>query len=215
MFTGIIEEVGTLKGIQRGAASAVLTIEAHKVLEGTRVGDSIAVSGVCLTVTDLSPFGFAADAMPETLSRSTLGRLSPGSPVNLERALLPTTRMGGHIVSGHIDGEGIITDIARDDNAVLMSVSASPGLLRYIVEKGSVALDGVSLTVVSVDGKGFSVSLTPHTFAHTDLRDKRVGDPLNIECDIIGKYVERLLTLQEEATHPSGITVDFLAEHGF
>lgn len=215
MFTGIIEEVGTLKGIQRGAASAVLTIEAHKVLEGTRVGDSIAVSGVCLTVTDLSPSGFTADAMPETLDRSTLGELSSGSPVNLERALLPTTRMGGHIVSGHIDGEGIITDIARDDNAILMSVSASPDLLRYIVEKGSVALDGISLTVVSVDAKGFSVSLIPHTFAHTDLRDKRVGDPLNIECDIIGKYVERLLTLQEEAPHPSGITVDFLVEHGF
>lgn len=219
MFTGLIEETGNIQNIQKGSRSGILTIGCRTVLENTKVGDSIAVNGVCLTVTSLGSGYFTADAMPETLSRSSLGRLRPGSLVNLERAMPVDGRFGGHIVSGHIDGTGTVTAIENDDNAVWYTVSAGRDILRYIVEKGSVTIDGISLTVAYVDERCFKVSIIPHTQKVTALHEKRVGDIVNLECDIIGKYVEKLLTpyTPEEKGKPkdSGLTESFLRAHGF
>ena len=214
MFTGIIEEIGTVRRIERGARGARLTIGAETVLEGTKIGDSIATNGVCLTVTGMTADSFAADVMAETLRRSGLGALQSGSPVNLERAMPADGRFGGHIVSGHIDGTGTVAALRREDNAVWVTVHAAPALLRYIVEKGSIAIDGVSLTVAAVDTDGFSVSIIPHTGAQTILLGKRLGDTVNLECDVIGKYVEKLLGPHQEKSG-SGITMDFLAQNGF
>ena len=193
MFTGIIEEVGHVKSLHRGAKSFTLEVEAEKVLEETLVGDSIATNGVCLTVTSLTGHGFTADVMPETVSRTALGELVSGSPVNLERALSLQTRLGGHIVSGHIDGTGRIADRRQDDTALWLTIECDSKLLRYIIEKGSVTLQGVSLTVARVDARSFAVSLIPHTQAATTLHQAKVGDLVNIENDIIAKYVEKLL----------------------
>lgn len=215
MFTGIVEEMGQVEGIQRGKQSAVLTIRAKTVLEGTKIGDSIAVNGVCLTVTSLLSDRFSADVMHETLDRSALSGLRRGSVVNLERAMAADGRFGGHIVAGHIDGTGRITRIKRDDNAVWYTVQATPQLLRYIVEKGSIAVDGISLTVARVEETAFSISAIPHTVAQTALQNRREGDLVNLETDIIGKYVEKLLTPAPETPASSGLTRDFLARHGF
>ena len=215
MFTGIVEEMGQVEGIQRGKQSAVLTIRAKTVLEGTKIGDSIAVNGVCLTVTSLLSDRFSADVMHETLDRSALAGLRRGSLVNLERAMAADGRFGGHIVAGHIDGTGRITRIKRDDNAVWYTVQAAPQLLRYIVEKGSIAMDGISLTVARVEETAFSISAIPHTVAQTALQNRREGDLVNLETDIIGKYVEKLLTPAPETLASSGLTRDFLSGHGF
>lgn len=217
MFTGIIEEIGTVRRIERGAAGARLTIGAKAVLEGTKIGDSIATNGVCLTVVSMTADSFSADVMAESLRRSGLGQLQSGSPVNLERAMAANGRFGGHIVSGHIDGTGTIASQKREDNAVWVTVHAPAALLRYIVEKGSIAIDGVSLTVAAVDETGFSVSIIPHTGSETILLGKKPGETVNLECDVIGKYVEKLLTPygKDEGTAKSGITMDFLAQHGF
>ena len=193
MFTGIVEETGTIREIRRGHASAVLKIGAHRVLEGTRIGDSIAVNGICLTVTGMDSGAFTADVMHETLRRTSLSALAPGSRVNLERAMPADGRFGGHIVSGHVDGIGTITDIRRDDNAIWYTFRADPGVLRYIVEKGSITVDGVSLTVAKVQTDRFSISAIPHTVSQTVLQDRKKGDTVNLETDIIGKYVEKLL----------------------
>lgn len=214
MFTGIIEEIGTVRRIERGARGARLTIGAETVLEGTKIGDSIATNGVCLTVTGMTADSFAADVMAETLRRSGLGALQSSAPVNLERAMPADGRFGGHIVSGHIDGTGTVAALRREDNAVWVTVHAAPALLRYIVEKGSIAIDGVSLTVAAVDTDGFSVSIIPHTGAQTILPGKKPGDTVNLECDVIGKYVEKLLGPHQEKPG-SGITMDFLAQNGF
>lgn len=217
MFTGIIEEVGRVASLRRGAHSCVLTIEASRVLEDVSVGDSIATNGVCLTVTSFTSSAFTADVMHETIDRSSLGSLKPGSPVNLERALPANGRFGGHIVSGHIDGVGTVSAVAADDNAVWYTIEAVPAILRHIVEKGSIAIDGISLTVASVDGRSFRVSIIPHTRAETTLAARRVGDIVNLECDVVGKYVERLLTFgaASEAAPQSAITKDFLFKNGF
>ena len=215
MFTGIVEEVGTIKNITHGSVSCVLSIEGKLVTsEGTKVGDSIAVNGVCLTVTSLEGVTFTADVMAETLRRSSLGNLKPGSHVNLERAMACDGRFGGHIVSGHIDATGMIASFVREDNAIWVTVNASPDILRYVVEKGSIAIDGISLTVAYVDNKCFKVSLIPHTASETTLIEKRVGDPVNLECDIIAKYVEKL-TLGGQKREGGSITMDFLREHGY
>lgn len=210
MFTGIVEEVGRVQSIRREPANAVLTIAASKVLEDVHLGDSIAVCGVCLTVTSFTSSAFTADVMHETLNRSSLGALKPGSPVNLERAMPANGRFGGHIVSGHIDGTGRITRIRPDGNAIWYTVSATPSLLRYIVEKGSIAIDGISLTVAAVTGRDFSVSIIPHTQGQTTLSARRVGDTVNLETDCIGKYVEKLL-----GSPDAGITRAFLARCGY
>lgn len=215
MFTGIVEELGTIRAIQRGTHSAVLSIGASLVLSDLKIGDSVAVNGVCRTATGKDGGGFTADVMHETLNRSSLGKLVPGSPVNLERAMPANGRFGGHIVSGHIDGVGTILSVHRDDNALWYTVRAAPELLRYVVEKGSVTIDGVSLTVAAVEADRFSVSLIPHTAMVTVLGRKRPGDTVNLETDIIGKYVEKLLNPQEELSSKGGITLDFLRENGF
>lgn len=215
MFTGIVEETGTLCEIKKGTVSAQVRIRCRKVLEGTRIGDSIAVNGICLTVTSLAEDGFTADVMAETMRRSSLSETAVPGKVNLERAMAADGRFGGHMVSGHIDGCGQITDIRQEENAVWYTVKAEEKLLRYIVEKGSVALDGISLTVAKVTEKDFKVSVIPHTRQETSLADKRIGSILNIECDIVGKYVEKFL-LDRNAEHPrSTLTEDFLMEHGF
>ena len=215
MFTGIVEEQGTVRSIRRGAASAVLSVGAEAVLSDLKIGDSVAVNGVCLTATAVDSGGFTADVMHETLNRSSLGALVPGSPVNLERAMAADGRFGGHIVSGHIDGTGTIAERRRDDNAVWYTVRTPPELLRYIVEKGSVAIDGISLTVASVEADRFSVSVIPHTAAVTALGAKGPGDVVNLETDIIGKYVEKLLRPADTPAARSGISLKFLAENGF
>ena len=212
MFTGIIEEVGHVKSLHRGAKSFTLEVEAEKVLEGTLVGDSIATNGVCLTVTSLTGHGFTADVMPETVSRTALGELVSGSPVNLERALSLQTRLGGHIVSGHIDGTGRIADRRQDDTALWLTIECDSKLLRYIIEKGSVTLQGVSLTVARVDARSFAVSLIPHTQAATTLHQAKVGDLVNIENDIIAKYVEKLLG--KEPDNGSDL-LDKMEKYGF
>ncbi|MDR1089294.1 MAG: riboflavin synthase [Coriobacteriales bacterium] len=194
MFTGIIEAVGTLERVQRARASSALTLERPRCFDDLRLGDSVAVDGVCLTVARLDAQSFCADVMHETLERSTLGGLRRGSRVNLERALPVTGRFGGHIVSGHIDGCGTLARIEQDDNAHWYTVEADGGILRYVVLKGSIALDGISLTVAQLTPRSFSVSIIPHTSEETTLSTKRVGDTVNIENDVLGKYVERLLT---------------------
>ena len=213
MFTGIVEEVGTVTAVARGRHSAVLTIRAQTVLEDAKVGDSIAVNGICLTVTGRTADSFTADVMHETLNCSSLAGLRPGTQVNLERAMAADGRFGGHIVSGHVDGVGRVRSLRRDDNAVWYTISAPADLLRYIVEKGSITVDGISLTVARVDEAGFSISAIPHTVARTVLRNRREGDLVNLENDIIGKYVERLLTPAPAAQ--GGITREFLAQYGF
>ena len=176
------------------------------------MGDSIAVNGVCLTVTSFTDASFTADVMHETLNRSSLGALRPGSKVNLERAMSADGRFGGHIVSGHIDGTGRITDIKKDDNAVWYTISAPPDILRYIVEKGSIAIDGISLTIAYVDSRCFKVSIIPHTSANTTLALRKPGDTVNLENDCIGKYVEKLLQPYQKT---GNITREFLLQNGF
>jgi len=215
MFTGIIEETGAITGIRSGVRSKTFTVQADLILNDLKAGDSVSVNGVCLTVTERLSNAFTADVMPETLNRSALGELKPGSRVNLERAMPADGRFGGHIVSGHIDGTGTITEVKNDDNAVLYTVKTTDKVTRYIIEKGSVAIDGISLTVVWVEGDRFSVSIIPHTLKSTVLSERKTGSIVNIENDIIGKYVEKLGGYKREETHTGSITEDFLAKHGF
>lgn len=212
MFTGIIEEIGKIKAVRRGSRSSVLEIEAKKVVEDTRIGDSIATNGVCLTVVAIGSNGFSADVMPETMERSGLGRLKPGDHVNLERALCLNSRLGGHLVAGHIDGTGRIAEYKQDENAIWITITASPQILRYVIEKGSVAIDGVSLTVAYVDEQVLKVSVIPHTQTETTLTSKRIGETVNIENDMMAKYVEKLMTPQKTE---GGLSLAFLQENGF
>lgn len=212
MFTGIIEEIGTILAIKKGTRSAVLTIKAEKVMKDMHVGDSIAVNGVCLTVISFENGQFDADVMPETLNRSSLGRQKSGGHVNLERAMAVDKRFGGHIVTGHIDGTGTIREIKRDDNAVWYTINAEDKIMRYIIEKGSIAIDGISLTVAQTEKNNFKVSIIPHTMQKTVLEEKKKGDIVNLENDCIGKYVEHLLGLEKKT---DSITIDFLRRNGF
>ncbi|ACV63112.1 riboflavin synthase, alpha subunit [Desulfofarcimen acetoxidans DSM 771] len=220
MFTGLVEELGVLQSVRHGAASAQLNIAAGKITRGIKIGDSIAVNGVCLTAIKFGGQGFTADVMAETLSKTNLGNLKPGDRVNLERALSLGDRLGGHLVSGHIDGVGIIANKEIQDIAILITIKAPPEVMRYIIKKGSVAIDGTSLTIVDFTDDSFLVSLIPHTAKETTLGFKTPGDTVNLEGDIIGKYIERLLQARE--TLPAGkrdektlVSMGFLAEHGF
>lgn len=219
MFTGIIEEMGDVRVLSRGSRSARIKIAARTVLEGTKIGDSIAVNGTCLTVTELGTDWFMADVMAETLDRTNLGELAPGSRVNLERALTLNTRLGGHLVSGHVDGIGTIVAQERLDIALLTTIQAPPAVLRYTIEKGSIAIDGISLTIVSLTDNGFQVSLIPETVRRTTLGFKQIGDRVNLEGDIIGKYIERLMQFkgreQASQSQNQGLDLEFLARHGF
>ena len=214
MFTGIIEEIGTVGSILKGKHSARIEIYAKTVLGDLKIGDSVAVNGVCLTAVSLSSHSFTADVMHETLNRSSLSFLHQGSCVNLERAMAANGRFGGHIVTGHVDGIGKIIHIQQDDIAVQYKISAEDAIMKYIVEKGSIAIDGVSLTVVSVNESGFTVSIIPHTGAQTILLEKNTGSTVNLETDVIAKYVRRFTSPAPEEKKTT-LTLDFLRENGF
>lgn len=215
MFTGIVEEIGKIKAIKKGKNSARLVINAKKVLEDVKLGDSIAVNGVCLTVTEFSNSEFGVDVMHESLRKSSLSTLKNDSSVNLERAMLLNGRFGGHIVSGHIDGTGEIINIKNDDNAIWYTISAKDKIMKYIIEKGSITIDGISLTVANLSESDFSVSIIPHTQEETILKMKKIGDIVNLENDCIAKYVESLLNFKEKSEVKKDITMDFLLENGF
>lgn len=216
LFTGIIEEIGRIVNISKCGNSAEIIITAEKVLKGVSLGDSIAVNGVCLTVTNFMYNKFTVDVMPETIRSSNLKDLKKGSSVNLERALCLGERLGGHIVSGHIDGVGKVASIKSEEIATWITVEANDDILKYIVLKGSVTLDGISLTVSELNEKSFGVSLIPHTKGETTFSEKKLGQEVNIECDLIGKYVEKLVfNRQKEEIKESRITEDMLRESGF
>ena len=217
MFTGIVEELGEIIGIDRQGISGTIRIRAKKVLEGTKIGDSIAVNGICLTVTSMQDGMFTADVMAETIRRSSLAQAKAGDAVNLERAMAADGRFGGHIVSGHIDGTGMIRSYRREENAVWVTIAAKPEILRLIVEKGSICIDGISLTVATVTEDTFSVSIIPHTGAETTLLTHEPGALVNLENDVVGKYVERLMNFAGTDAQPenSGITMEFLEKYGF
>ncbi|MDR7319016.1 riboflavin synthase [Brevibacillus nitrificans] len=217
MFTGLVEEVGVLEAMTGSAEASQLVIRAERVLEGVQIGDSIAVNGICLTVTSYTTRHFTVDVMPETLNKTSLRKLRQGHRVNLERAMRLGDRFGGHIVSGHVDGTGTILSRQPHANAVLFRIEAGPSLLKYIIPRGSICVDGISLTVVDVEETSFSVSIIPHTLAETSLQDRRAGDQVNLETDVIGKYVERLLggNVQQDKKEPSRLSLAFLQENGF
>lgn len=225
MFTGIVEELGRIVRVPSPGRAGQLEIAATRVLPGTNVGDSIAVNGVCLTATTVSAAGFTADVMPQTLAHSNLGTLRAGSPVNLERAMAADGRFGGHIVSGHIDGTGTIRRIRHDQNAVRFAIEAPASIMALIVQRGSVAIDGISLTVAELAADAFEVSIIPHTIEQTTLSHRKPGDAVNLENDVVGKYVQRLLhgactTPAERAAanasaSPSPLSLSYLSAHGF
>lgn len=214
MFTGLVEEIGKVKAVVRTEKSAQITIEADMILENIKLGDSICTNGICLTVTEFTKNSFTVDVMPETMRKTNLSHLKIGSKVNLERALRVGDRLGGHIVSGHIDGTGSIQSFKKENNAVWIFIQTEEALLRYIIEKGSIAVDGTSLTVASLTENAFSVSIIPHTAEHTILLSKNVGEEVNLECDMIGKYVEKFIRKTSTETK-SSIDMEFLKTHGF
>ena len=214
IFTGIIEELGVVKSIAINGASGCITIKAKKVLEGTQLGDSIAVNGTCLTVTSINSDGFSADVM--TVKRTSLSQVGKGDLVNLERAMILNGRFGGHIVSGHIDGTGTITKYTKEENAIWVTIKAPDEILDLIVEKGSICIDGISLTVATVSDQDFQVSIIPHTAKETTLIHKKVGSLVNLENDIVGKYIKKLMenNQEEQAKKASGLTMEMLEEYG-
>jgi riboflavin synthase len=218
MFTGIIEELGVVANIKRSGESFVLTIDAKKILKDVHLGDSISVNGVCLTVTSFTSSQFTVDVMPETVKASSLQSLKRGSKVNLERAMAAGGRFGGHFVSGHIDGTGVIKSKRPVENAVYYEIEASQEILKYVIERGSIAVDGTSLTVFGVKDDAFTLSLIPHTLTESIIGIKDSGDIVNLECDMIGKYVGHFLTSRQNTGNkksPSGISASFLEENGF
>lgn len=216
IFTGIIEELGVVKSIAINGASGCITIKAKKVLEGTQLDDSIAVNGTCLTVTSINSDGFSADVMAETVKRTSLSQVGKGDLVNLERAMILNGRFGGHIVSGHIDGTGTITKYTKEENAIWVTIKAPDEILDLIVEKGSICIDGISLTVATVSDQDFQVSIIPHTAKETTLIHKKVGSLVNLENDIVGKYIKKLMenNQEEQAKKASGLTMEMLEEYG-
>ncbi|WP_027714211.1 riboflavin synthase [Desulfuromonas sp. TF] len=215
MFTGLIEDLGTVREFRQGAESIRLTVATGIPMSELQLGESIAVNGICLTVVSFGGGVFSADVSPETLDRTSLGGLAPGARVNLERALRLSDRLGGHLVSGHVDALATITERRRDANAIRFTFALPEAVDRYLVEKGSVAIDGISLTVNAVSDQTFSVAVIPHTLEMTTLKEKSVGARVNIEVDIIGKYVERLMGGREQGPEKRPLSLDFLAKHGF
>ncbi len=214
MFTGIIEGLGAVTGIQPSGQGLRLTVEADFVLENTKIGDSISVSGACLTVVHIDGKCFSVDVSPETVSKATFGRVKTGERVNIERALRLSDRLDGHLVSGHIDGMGALKNRKTESNAIIVAIEAPESLTQYMINKGSVAVDGISLTINECSRAYFEVSIIPHTAKLTTIGLKKTGDPVNIETDMIGKYVERFMTGKKE-TEKSGIDMQFLAKTGF
>lgn len=217
MFTGIIEEIGQIKHIALGTKSSAMIIGADKVLDDVKIGDSISTNGVCLTVSRFGSDYFEADVMAETMRRTNFRELRTGDKVNLERAMQLNGRFGGHIVSGHVDGTGVIVSMKKEENAVWVSIGTNENILKYIVEKGSITIDGISLTVAYVDDHIFKVSIIPHTGAQTTLLGKKIGDSVNLENDLIGKYVEKMLKsrMQSAGVRSSVIDEDYLRKYGF
>ncbi|MBW9151214.1 riboflavin synthase [Clostridium estertheticum] len=215
MFTGLIEEIGKIKSIAKETKSARITVDASEIMSGMKIGDSVCTNGVCLTVTEFNQNSFSVDVMAETMRCSNLGGLKQGSCVNLERALRASDRLGGHIVSGHIDGLGTVVDLTIEENATWVSVETSSDILKYIVHKGSIAIDGISLTVAYVDENIFKVSIIPHTKGETTLVTKKIGEVVNLESDIMAKYVEKLLQYRETPKEKKSIGMDFLEKNGF
>lgn len=215
MFTGIIEEIGKIQSVTKGEISAKISINAKKVLEDVKLGDSISTNGVCLTVTNFTRSNFTVDVMAETMRRTNLSILSQGAEVNLERALKVGDRFGGHIVSGHIDGTGRITEFKKEDNAIWVTIRTDSSILKYIIPKGSIAIDGISLTVAYVDEEVFKVSVIPHTKDFTTLLHKNIGDMVNLECDLVGKYIEKLISFEDKKQDKNDLSENFLREHGF
>ena len=217
MFTGLVAELGTVQRLARQGSSYHLTVGAKKVLDNLKIGDSVAVNGACLTVVRMDEGGFTADVMPETVSLTNIGSLQPGSKVNLERTLRLCDGLDGHIVSGHVEGLGTISEQRPEGIAVVVTIATPPELLKYIIKKGSIAIDGISLTVTEVTDTSFSVSLIPHTAKETTLGFKKVGDSVNLETDILGKYVERMLTWnkQTQAGKADTLNMQTLLENGF
>ncbi len=216
MFSGIVETIGRVRLLRRGEGGARLGIEAAPLMEGVRLGDSIAVNGACVTVAAFDASGFEADLSPETLRRTNLGRLEAGEGCNLERALALGERLGGHLVTGHVDAVGRIRGRRHEGDSLWLTVEAPPDVMRYVVPKGSIAVDGISLTVAACGEDAFSVSIIPHTSERTTLAGKAEGDPVNLEADLIGKYVEKLLAPhagRREASH--GLTLETLKAHGY
>lgn len=216
IFTGIIEELGVVKSIAINGASGCITIKASKVLEGTKLGDSIAVNGTCLTVTSINSDGFSADVMAETVRRTSLSQVGKGDMVNLERAMALNGRFGGHIVSGHIDGTGTITKYKKEENAIWVTIKVPEEILDLIVEKGSICIDGISLTVATVSDRDFQVSIIPHTAKETTLIQKKVGSLVNLENDIVGKYIKKFVENKQESQskRESGLTMEMLEKYG-
>lgn len=217
MFTGIIEELGEIKQINNSGQSLALTIAGNKIFDDLKIGDSVAVNGVCLTVTSLFEHSFTADVMPESVRMTTLLSLNEGHKVNLERAMLANGRFGGHIVAGHVDGIGKVKNIVRDDISVVITIETSKDILNYIIYKGSIAIDGASLTVSAVDSNSFSVSIIPHTLEETLLGTVKIGSEVNLETDITGRYIRHFISIGEEKTdsEESAITYDMLRDNGF
>ncbi|HZB45642.1 MAG TPA: riboflavin synthase [Pyrinomonadaceae bacterium] len=215
MFTGIIEELGRVRSVERRGEGVRVRFEARVVTEGTHEGDSISVNGVCLTALDVRRDSFAADGSRETLQRSTLGTLRAGSPVNLERAVTPATRLGGHIVQGHVDARGRFLSAEDHGGSWTVRVAYPPDIARYLVFKGSVAVEGISLTVAALSDDHFEIAVIPKTWLVTNLSHLRPGDPVNLEADIIAKYVERILGAQGRGGNPAGLTLEKLSERGY
>jgi len=217
MFTGLIEEVGKIKRIKKSGDSMVLSIEAKEILQDVALGDSIAVNGICLTVTSFDPHSFTVDVMPETIYKTSLKEASEGKLVNLERAMSPNKRFGGHFVAGHVDGVATLMEKRPKDNAVYYTFKIEPALSTYMIPKGSIAVDGISLTLVDVNQDGFTVSIIPHTLDQTNLGSKQIGDRVNIEVDMIGKFVAKAVRnmLNHQESTGKQLTKDFLQENGF
>ncbi|MFC5403869.1 riboflavin synthase [Cohnella soli] len=222
MFTGLIEELGVLRSVQRRGEAMILDIGANKIMDDVKLGDSISVNGVCLTVVSYDRGSFSVDVMPETYRHTNLSAIKAGSPLNLERAMPAGGRFGGHIVQGHVDGTGTIRGRTNEANAVVFEIEPNKeALMRHIVQQGSITLDGISLTIVAVDREAgrFSVSIIPHTLRETILQNKHPGDTLNIECDILGKYIDHLLSERDNGTKAAGgagkLTASFLRDNGF
>ncbi|GAA3405332.1 riboflavin synthase [Paenibacillus hodogayensis] len=222
MFTGIVEEMGRMRRIGKQGQAMVLTVEASLVLGDVKLGDSISVNGVCLTVIAFDASSFTVDVMPETYRKTTLRLLQPGNAVNLERAMPSNGRFGGHIVQGHVDAPGTIASRHSEENAVVFRIdTANEESMKYVIPHGSITVDGISLTVVSVDERSFTISIIPHTLAQTVLQHKQPGEPVNVEYDLLGKYIDRLLSFRGRGAgegaggRRGGVTMEFLAENGF
>ncbi|WAH37880.1 riboflavin synthase [Alicyclobacillus dauci] len=216
MFTGLVEELATIRQIRVRSDGAEIELDAHRIMSDMNLGDSISVNGICLTVVRMQGDAFLVEAVPETLRRTNLGRLSVGDKVHVERAMPAGGRFGGHIVSGHIDGTGRVSKVQEEGVARVFTIEAGADILKYIVEKGSICVDGVSLTVMDVDDRGFRVAIIPHTRGETRFGATKVGDVVNLECDVIAKYVERLLGFGQSAREPaSALSFEFLQKNGF